>query len=138
MPDTDNRAATPIATRSAPIALLCDECGEPVTGTRGQVWISGAALAAHERAGAEWDKRHPDNSGLPAAVSLTELLKRPDAVKWQIHHDWCNPNLNDAQYGIEAYRIDTERRLLDWTAHLMGKAWLEHTNWDQFIQRLIT
>ena len=45
--------------------------------------------------------------------------------------------LDNISYWFDAYRCSTAFDLLGWTAHLLGKKWLEDTDWDEFIYRVL-
>lgn len=113
------------------VVITCQVCRRPVVGD-GYVWVDNAEIAACERAWAEFDERRGGKSWQP--VGLEDLFALPDEAEWQAHHARCDPNPDRSSYSIQANRIDTAAKLLDWTAHLMGKSWLGHTNWDNVIR----
>ncbi|MFC8704910.1 hypothetical protein ACFUIV_22365 [Streptomyces anulatus] len=40
----------------------------------------------------------------------------------------------EGAYDIPAAKTRSWEQLLDWTAHLMEKSWLSHTDWDDFLR----
>lgn len=112
------------------ITVMCQNCRRPIVGNDGYVWIDGHALAEHERAWADHDH---SRSGI--AMSLAELMSLPGQVAWQAHHLRCDRDPERSSYFMHIDRLDTVAKLLDWTAHLMTKAWIDHTNWAEVIRR---
>lgn len=124
------------------LKLKCQGCGKAVTGSRKAV-IHMRGLDSHNalRAQQEWDRAHePTEPGGFRVISGAELLSYPPPARWQVHCDDCNPHKGEdgdmcgGCYWFSLDRCKTSVDLLYWTAHLMGKNWLEATNWDQFIR----
>lgn len=114
------------------ITWNCQACGQPIADGHGYLNISRSTLRRVEEAWTEHERR---NDGL---MSLAELLALPAPVRWLPFHHLCDPDPtgDDTAYFISVERIRTPRQALWWTAHLMGKTWTEHTDWDQVIERL--
>lgn len=121
----------------ADLQLICDACKEPVTGDSGSLWIDNDALTKVVRDVTEWNRKHTRTDGIFSGhlvVEGAELFTYPDPVRWRAHHSACDPEPDANAYSIAANRIDTWAELLDWTAHLMEKDWLTHTDWDDLLR----
>lgn len=120
------------------LQLICDACKKPVEGASGYLWIDNDKITAVLKAVAEWNRKHTIPEGQPFAggqmFSGGDLFDYPEAVQWHAHHHACDPNQDANAYSIQANRIDTWAELLDWTAHLMEKDWLGHTDWDDLLR----
>ncbi|WP_153182993.1 hypothetical protein [Streptomyces sp. E5N298] len=119
------------------LQVICDACRKPVQGAEGYLWIDNDQINAVLKAVAEWDRQHTlTDSPRPGAkmFSVADLFDYPEEVKWQAHHHTCDPKQDANAYSIQANRIDTWPELLDWTAHLMEKGWLTHTDWDDVLR----
>ncbi|MBB4711159.1 hypothetical protein BJ965_001041 [Streptomyces luteogriseus] len=122
----------------ADLHLICDTCRKPIDGATGYLWVDNSQINAVVKAVAEWNRAHTIPEGEPLAggrmCSATDLFSYPEAVQWQAHHHACDPSQDASAYSIQADRISTWRELLDWTAHLMEKEWLTHTDWDDVLR----
>lgn len=113
------------------IVLSCDVCQKPVTGRTGYLIATWRDIHKAEVQRAEWKRVNPGPT-----ITGTALQTYPAPARWHIYHRDCDPT-PDEGYFIDAYRTDDALQLLKWTAHLMGKDWLQHTDWDQLIRRLV-
>lgn len=62
------------------------------------------------------------------------LQSYPDPAHWRVHHHSCDPAPNANSYAIEIHRCRSWADLVWWTAHLMCKAWLPRTDWEELLQ----
>jgi hypothetical protein len=115
------------------ITWTCAECRQPIEDGTGYIHIDLAAVMAVETAAHEWTAKHETPEG---AIFLTgaDLFDYPTAAGWTTHHADCDPHPDSNDYWFDVARARTHAQLLDWTAHLMGKTWLEHTNWANLIR----
>lgn len=114
----------------------CNACDMPVEGTSGYIHINEADVAAAEIAESEIEERIASRDGFASRVwTGADLADLPDVVRWQVHHRDCDPDPGSDDYWFEVARAATHAHLLSWTAHLMGKSWLNVTDWDHFIRR---
>jgi hypothetical protein len=115
------------------LVWTCAGCGQPITDGTGYVHIDLAAVGATRRAVAKWKTDHegPDR---PIVMSLAEYRDYPSRARWLTHHAACDPSPDSEDYWFDVARAATHAQLLDWTAHLMGKIWLEHTDWANLIR----
>lgn len=131
-------------TRSARLSVLCDGCERDVSGSKkAVVHISHAALSQYKKAKKAFKEAHGNT------FTLAQLIdEHPESVPWQIHCDDCNPHwvthpddgsrtACDGCYWFSLDRFATERDIIKWTAHLLGKNWLGDTNWSDFISRFV-
>jgi hypothetical protein len=49
-------------------------------------------------------------------------------------HRGCDPNPDGEEYWIAVERIRTATDVIWWSAHLLGKNWIEHTNWGDVLR----
>lgn len=61
------------------------------------------------------------------------LMTRPQPAG-RVTHTACEPGWPEDRYDIALDRILTFRDLAGWSIHLMRKAWLRHTDWDEFTE----
>ncbi|WP_328449898.1 hypothetical protein OG780_19415 [Streptomyces sp. NBC_00386] len=120
------------------LQLICDTCKKPIEGASGYLWVDNDKVNTALADAAKWNRKHTIPEGEPLAggqlFSGADLFDYPEAIQWQAHHHACDPNQDANAYSIQANRIDTWAELLDWTAHLMEKDWLNHTDWDELLR----
>jgi hypothetical protein len=110
------------------LEYVCDGCMRPVADGDGALYLNFGELAESRRAKEQWDTSR-DPSG---RLDIVSLLLLPGLASWHIHHDACRPEGADG-YDIAVERVRTWRDLVRWTAHLMEKNWLPHTNWRSLL-----
>ena len=76
-----------------------------------------------------WHARHGGD-----VMSLQDLMTLPEDVPWRARHHACAPKADADAYEIDTDRLSCWRDLIWWTAHLMGKRWLELTDWDELLR----
>lgn len=94
------------------LTLICDACRKPVDGNDapGYLWVDeGAVLRADKLPGSE-------------------------LVRWQAHHQACDPELDAWAYHIEQGDLRTYKQLIERTAHLLEKPWLSVTDWTEVLR----
>lgn len=77
-----------------------------------------------------WDAAHPPMTPVTAGDLIDNF---PDDAPWCAVCDAHYPH-EESTYSFEYPK--TDRSWLSWTAHLMGKEWLEFTNWVELIERV--
>lgn len=119
------------------ITFICGRCGESIAAGAGSINLYDAELDAAEKAWADHEAlqaaalRSPDP--LAGAFSPGELMRLPRPARWRPEHARCEAGR--AAYWVEVDRLTSELEALDWTVHLMGKPWIQYTDWDQFVRR---
>lgn len=133
----------PIERDRGRLAFACDACGDRVTGDAGYVHISMNRVGAVEQAVAAWETEHsPPPTGDPVKDLMGRMLDRddlmayPSPARWRVHHESCDPEPEVGPYKISVSRIDTWPKLVHWTAHLMEKNWLQHTDWSDILRKI--
>jgi hypothetical protein len=124
------------------VRMKCSACQRDVTGSpKAVLHVPYEEFGRVERESASWKQKHKENDqGGLGVVSLAELMTYPGPARWQVHCDRCNPHKDergdmcDGCYWVSLDRCTDAVDLLYWTAHLMGKTWLRHTNWASFIR----
>lgn len=117
--------------RGDAVTVLCEECGEPVRGD-GYVWIDNDLVKEHEDAVRAWHARLDTQGSLVNGADF--ILDHPKPVRWRAHHRSCDPVPDANAYTIEVAQLATYRDLVSWSAHLIGKGWLEATNWARVLR----
>ena len=142
---TTAAAAVARPPRPAPhFRAVCFGCRKDIAAGNGVIHVSYDEIERVERArGAVKEQRLAKASAegrtsTPAdLVTAEELLAASMAAGWQVHCDDCNPHNADGCggcYWFEVERCLTWAQLVDWTAHLAEKSWLEATDWMGFIR----
>ncbi len=111
----------------------CEACGEAVTTEGGFLVIRKEEMDKYEADLAHWEQEHPKDPDGSRLLSSSDLLDHPSHVHWHWGHVGCMP---EGMYGIEAVSIDSVAKALDWTLHLMQKAWFPYTDWRDSVRRL--
>jgi hypothetical protein len=107
------------------LQAICDVCLQPIADGEGHVW-------ADSREADEVLRNTPTPEG---SQDLHEFLEgSPDDAPWHTTHAACQDSPAGA-YSIAVERIRTWPAYLHWCAHLMGKAWIEGTDWQEFVLR---
>lgn len=125
-------APAPIVGHST-VDAACDVCNQPVE-RDGYLILYGRELAPARRAwhAFEEEERSRQQYGM-VEVNLGALLALPVA-KWRCLHSRCDPQEDTGDYGIPVRRPLTAEEMLSHTLHLMGKRWLEVTDWTAFLR----
>lgn len=117
------------------LVWVCEACQSPVADGEGYLHVSMVEVRSAERAIAD-ERDERDNSW--GTVDINAFLSGPGPARWRTHHAGCDPEPDDADYWIDVARVRTHAHLLARTAHLMGKAWLSCTDWDELIDAYST
>lgn len=117
------------------VTLWCGVCDKAITGDSGYLTISYNDIQAHADTIRAANK---SDSVIAGFVDLNILLAGPGAAKWRAYHRACDPRPTSTDYWISDEEFATWRDILETTAHLLGKTWLEHTNWDDVLYGVLT
>ncbi len=102
---------------------FCDICNGLIADGEGSIWLRSADLVHAERVTtAREEGRRTEPSGLP------------ETAAWNVTHSVCAPGADTAIYRFEVHQCRTWAGLVNWTAHLMEKNWLRHTDWDELLR----
>jgi hypothetical protein len=112
--------------RRLELVWICETCSEPIANGAGWVHIDYRDINRAEK------DLPPESTGF--RVDLGAWMDWKPA-HWQVHHKACDPDMDAPDYVIDVDRARTHAKLLNWTAHLMGKTWLGNTDWQKLIQR---
>ncbi len=120
------------------IVWRCDACGSPVERKTGYIHVSYHDIARHEESWRAFKEKHRTGSGA-LFYPFSALSELQEEARWRVHHAACDPEPDGNDYWIGVERAATTAAVLDWTVHLMQKAWIRHTNWPEFIRaRVLT
>jgi len=110
------------------LLFTCEVCKKPINsyGNEGQIYILRKELFEAQKVSYEISKR----TGL---IPYSEL--QGAIVHWHKAHYACTKEV-DSFYEIEIHRIRTLQKLIDWTAHLMWKKWLNNTDWPFLMEEI--
>lgn len=128
---------------SSGLRVVCFDCQGDIRGERGVLHVYQPAVnRASQEAMRVREKRAAKAVDGIVVLSGADLFDWPESVAWQVHCDDCNPHYDDETdsycnscYWIHATRVRTWSRLVELTAHLSDKSWLEHTDWFDFIRK---
>lgn len=115
------------------LTWVCNTCHRPVADDAGYIHIDMRAVNRAQQASRQWNQNLTDR-GAWQPVNLGTLMALPGPAHWLIHHSTCDPEPDSPDYHFTVDRAHTHAQLLAWTAHLMGKTWLEHTDWSELIR----
>lgn len=110
------------------LTVVCQTCGKIVE--QGHLGVDVGAVAAYRQAVNEWNALNPGGAG-----TLGSLMEHPEQVAWTAHCEACEPNT--CGYCIQADQLRTYKDLARWSAHLMGKTWLDATDWDELLEQVV-
>ncbi|MBO4273110.1 hypothetical protein [Microbispora triticiradicis] len=111
------------------LVVFCDACRKPIADGDGYLHVDHRKIAEYrEHQAASRDAVEV------VGVSLAEFLAAPDPARWQAHHTVCAPDDGGASYDVPVAQVRTWPRLASTTARLMGKTWLQHTDWDAVLE----
>ncbi len=127
--------------RDGTLEWRCDHCDQVVHDGAGYIHIDYAAIHATEEARRIWERDRPRGAATTVATSIVtvrfgDLAAYPPAVPWQVHHTRCDPHPDAGDYWFSVERCRTWPQLVEWTAHLMGKAWIGRTDWRAVLARV--
>ena len=117
---------------NADLTLICHKCRLPIEGDTGYLRVTYPDLHKYREQEREYSERHPEGE----AVSITEFLLGPEEIHWLPYHDKCEPEPDLDAYQIDAVQLQSWQCLARWTAHLMSKNWLPHTDWDELLREV--
>lgn len=117
------------------IEWMCEVCGQFIKKGAGYIQCPTAELQRYEDEMAAWREEYPDKGPVDgfAPVDWTALFAMPDKAHWTVVHRECDPLPDDDGYWFGTERALSAIDLLQWTAHLMEKDWLDQTDWQRFI-----
>lgn len=113
--------------------LVCDGCRKPIADDDGYLWVNTTEVRRTEEFVRAWEAERTDTDG-SLSFSGGDIFDYPEKVRWQAHHARCDPAPDAGAYDIPVAKIRSWEQLLDWTAHLMEKSWLPHTDWDDCLR----
>jgi hypothetical protein len=141
--------------RSRKLRLICDACGKPAKSDGYVVVDDNQAFKLYRAARSQDNQqvidRHLVSTGAIQDDGSDEFLRKKYAdcidfsrndgygsVPWQVFHDGCIPEGSREHYGYDVDRFETESDLIDRMLHLNGKNWIEFTNWDNFVRKVVS
>lgn len=124
------------------IVWYCSTCDSPLRRKDGWIELIGSQMGVAYEAMDHADRsiaRAYSPPGLPLKMtSGADLLDMPGPAHWRATCRVCNGDDAGSGYFIEVAEISTVAAVLDWTAHLAGKIWTEHTDWDDVCRLVAT
>jgi hypothetical protein len=138
LPDTRSiKSTTPQAQPDAP-TFTCDICGKPAAGNTAMIYARYREFYDYPKQVRAWEERHADELA-QFGQTLSIWIDHPDQARWRVVHDHCVDDIERESantYWFEVSRADSWHKLIEWTAHLMGKRWFAWTDWERFLERL--
>ncbi|MFC7919640.1 hypothetical protein [Streptomyces cinereoruber] len=118
-------------TKHVDLRAVCDICSTDIGDNEGAIWIDIQEVQTVEREYGDWERRHADGDGT-ISFDIFSPDSPPGDVRWHVSHDSCL-DIPELAYHIPVERLRSWPAYLHWTAHLMEKTWLQHTNWTALI-----
>jgi hypothetical protein len=132
----------------------CATCGSAIADGQGYLTVSQTDIAVHADHRIERDRhafreaehawqrdgaREGEWHLLPRGVSVGEVWSWPEPAHWRAVHEseQCDPRYVEGEsvdYCVPVKEVRTWPSLIEWTAQLMEKTWLQDTNWDGFLR----
>ncbi|MCT6782261.1 hypothetical protein LXH09_37195 [Streptomyces sp. CS7] len=119
------------------LVLICRKCCLEVGQDDGYLWAHSGEVNAVGRFWRTWKAEHTEPDGMRSGTT-GQKPEYPEPAVWRAHHQRCDPDRDEMHYRIPADRLHLRADLLDWTAHLMEKAWLAQTDWREVIRETRT
>ena len=130
---------TPAIPGQPHLNIRCEVCDFVVT-KDGYLIVYGDELREAEKSWREYEsRRQRDRAASNSSwevVPLGEMLELGEA-KWHVLHAACDPRPDRGDYALHIERPLTALDLLDHTLHLIGKVWIDATNWHRFVRALV-
>jgi hypothetical protein len=112
------------------VTWRCQSCGEPIDAGEGFLCLPYAERRRYQGELGAWKERHPRGTDGPDGwIDLSALLAMPEHAKWGAWHLRCDPEPDESFYFIAVERIRSPWDVLHWTGHLLGKQWIDETDW---------
>jgi len=108
------------------IRFTCSRCDKLIDPGYGALALSHDGLVRAMK-GYDNARQGGDEEGSEYESSFAAYLE--NSGQWTALHYDCAEDGELSGYPIELDRLQTYRHLIAWTAHLMEKVWLPHTNW---------
>jgi hypothetical protein len=114
---------------------FCDICNGLIADGEGSIWLRSADLVHAERVTtAREEGRHTKQRDGSAASPGAQPSGLRETAEWNVTHSVCDPGADAAIYRFEVHQCRTWAGLVNWTAHLMEKSWLRHTDWIELLR----
>jgi hypothetical protein len=118
------------------LTASCEVCHNNILPIEdGFLYCTLSDIYVHERIRKEFEDkiRKREETEKFVVLSLSDLPEAEQA-KWHVLHNDCAAT-DTGWYWFDMGKGFSYHSLLDWTAHLMGKNWLEDTDWENLIRR---
>ncbi|NNN36025.1 hypothetical protein HLK59_37815 [Streptomyces sp. S3(2020)] len=117
------------------LLAICDTCKKPVADGEGSLWVDMTEVDQATVNRRAWEQLATEQlaPGIHG-YSAESLMTYPKSARWQVHHVACDPAPDANAYAIDVHRCRSWADLVLWTAHLMGKAWLSDTDWEDLLE----
>ncbi|MFH8260707.1 hypothetical protein [Streptomyces roseolus] len=123
---------------SRELTLICSTCAQEIGQDDGYLWAHTHEIHTVQQAHLTLEEQHTDPVDGSMLLDLADLADLPEPATWRADHHDCDPARQESHYRIPADRLRLRADLLDWTAHLMEKSWLEYTDWRDVVRETRT
>lgn len=113
------------------LVWTCHICGKPVADEEGCILVRTKDMNDYRNDPA---RKEPGPSGF-VIYNAAEMMDLRSPAPWVAEHYDCCEGCG-AYYEFDVARIRTLTQVIDWTAHLMQKNWLEETDWPRLLRKV--
>lgn len=124
----------------ADITWLCCGCRQAIADGSGYLSLSAAESRRYHEELTAWRERFPSGTEGPhGCADLAAVMAHPAPARWMAWCSACDPQPDAGRYDVAIERIRTAWQALEWTAHLVSKAWVcDETDWVEVARRAST
>lgn len=125
-------------TEDGEIVWWCDVCHKPVSDDTGYVTMRHAEQEKVNEWHNELDRKMremaEENGETLACLNSEDLETCPEVARWHVLHRDCDPLPDSYDYWIAVDRIRTHSEVHGWSSHLLGKRWIQNTDWRDLLR----
>lgn len=129
---------------NATLEWACEICGETIDDGDGYIELPRSERRRYTEQLKDWESDNPQPDVEPTLceqlrniqTDWNRFVSMPAKAHWWAIHRTCDPNINSGGDWFDVATIRTHFDVLDWTAHLMSKNWINDTDWHRLIKRI--
>jgi hypothetical protein len=119
------------------VTWLCADCGDLIADGDGYLCLPFAEMRRYRSERKAWKELHPNGTTDELGfLDWKAFWSKPEEAAWNTWHLRCDPEPEASFYFIGVERIRTPWDVIHWTAHLLGKRWIDQTNWVDLLHAI--